>query len=212
MQAGRRARPIQTVGSYSREDADRSDVGTSGVAAGGCRERIAGNPMRHSESRRRVHSESRRRVRRLYAAVRTASGVYTRLCVPPERSQPVPIGIIMEFEGFAPENYEAVRERIDWPANRPEGISLHVAGPTGSSGSPTWITACVPAGRRERAAERRVVSRRPARRRRRGPRARCSSERRTSPVTGGSTEVASRKGQLKTAPQAQVGITLRPPR
>ena len=41
------------------------------------------------------------------------------------------VGIIMEFDGFSPDTYEAVREKIDWPASMPEGISFHVAGPTG---------------------------------------------------------------------------------
>jgi hypothetical protein len=35
----------------------------------------------------------------------------------------------MEFDGFAPENYDAVSQRIGWPANWPEGLTFHVAGP-----------------------------------------------------------------------------------
>lgn len=40
------------------------------------------------------------------------------------------VGIIMEFDGFSVDTYEAVRDRINWPESWPEGISLHVAGPT----------------------------------------------------------------------------------
>lgn len=40
------------------------------------------------------------------------------------------VGIIMEFEGFTAETYEAVRDKINWPKSWPEGISLHVAGST----------------------------------------------------------------------------------
>ena len=41
------------------------------------------------------------------------------------------VGIIMEFEGFSPDTYEAVREKINWPQDWPEGVSFHVAGPSG---------------------------------------------------------------------------------
>lgn len=41
------------------------------------------------------------------------------------------VGIIMEFDSFTPDTYEAVRTKIDWPAKMPEGVSSHVAGPTG---------------------------------------------------------------------------------
>ena len=40
------------------------------------------------------------------------------------------IGIIMEFDGFKPENYDAVSQRINWPENWPDGLTFHVAGPT----------------------------------------------------------------------------------
>jgi uncharacterized protein YeaC (DUF1315 family) len=40
----------------------------------------------------------------------------------------VAIGIIMEFEGFQPENYDAVAQEIGWPGNWPEGLTFHVAG------------------------------------------------------------------------------------
>jgi hypothetical protein len=39
------------------------------------------------------------------------------------------IGIIMEFNGFTPENYDAVSEQIGWPTNWPDGLTFHVAGP-----------------------------------------------------------------------------------
>src|SRR5439155_942938 len=48
-----------------------------------------------------------------------------------KREDRMAVGIIMEFDGFSPDTYEAVREKIDWPAKMPEGISFHVAGPTG---------------------------------------------------------------------------------
>ena len=38
------------------------------------------------------------------------------------------VGIIMEFEGFKPENYDAVAQQINWPQNWPEGLTFHVAG------------------------------------------------------------------------------------
>ena len=38
------------------------------------------------------------------------------------------IGMIMEFDGWRPENYDAVAERINWPSNWPDGLSFHVAG------------------------------------------------------------------------------------
>ena len=40
------------------------------------------------------------------------------------------IGIIMEFDGFKPENYDAVSRRINWPEKWPDGLTFHVAGPT----------------------------------------------------------------------------------
>jgi hypothetical protein len=40
------------------------------------------------------------------------------------------LGFIMEFDGFAPENYDAVSKKVGWPANWPEGLTFHVAGPT----------------------------------------------------------------------------------
>jgi hypothetical protein len=41
------------------------------------------------------------------------------------------IGMIMEFDGFQPENYDAVSKEIDWPANWPDGLTFHVAGKSG---------------------------------------------------------------------------------
>lgn len=38
------------------------------------------------------------------------------------------IGIIMEFDGFKTENYDAVSQRINWPENWPGGLTFHVAG------------------------------------------------------------------------------------
>jgi hypothetical protein len=38
----------------------------------------------------------------------------------------------MEFDGFQEDMYEAVRDKIDWPQKWPEGIDLHVAGPSES--------------------------------------------------------------------------------
>jgi hypothetical protein len=43
----------------------------------------------------------------------------------------VAVGIIMEFEGFKPENYDAVARQINWPQNWPEGLTFHVAGSSG---------------------------------------------------------------------------------
>ena len=43
----------------------------------------------------------------------------------------MPVGFIMEFDGFAPENYDAVSRRVGWPANWPDGLTFHVAGPSG---------------------------------------------------------------------------------
>ena len=40
------------------------------------------------------------------------------------------IGMIMEFDGFRPENYDAVSQEIGWPENWPKGLSFHVAGET----------------------------------------------------------------------------------
>jgi hypothetical protein len=42
----------------------------------------------------------------------------------------VAVGFIMEFYGFAPENYDAVGNQIGWPENWPEGLTFHVAGPS----------------------------------------------------------------------------------
>ncbi len=39
-------------------------------------------------------------------------------------------GIIMEFEGFPEDMYEAVRDKINWPEEWPDGISLQIAGPS----------------------------------------------------------------------------------
>jgi hypothetical protein len=44
----------------------------------------------------------------------------------------MPVGIIMEFDGFSEEQYEVVRERINWPENWADGIKLHIAGPSES--------------------------------------------------------------------------------
>jgi hypothetical protein len=41
------------------------------------------------------------------------------------------VGMIMEFAGFKPENYDAVSEQINWPQNWPDGLTFHVAGPAG---------------------------------------------------------------------------------
>ena len=38
------------------------------------------------------------------------------------------IGMIMEFDEFAPENYDAVSSEINWPESWPEGLRFHVAG------------------------------------------------------------------------------------
>jgi hypothetical protein len=40
------------------------------------------------------------------------------------------IGVIMEFDGWKAENYDAVSAEINWPSNWPEGLTFHVAGPT----------------------------------------------------------------------------------
>ena len=40
------------------------------------------------------------------------------------------ICMIMEFDGFRPENYDAVSQEIGWPENWPKGLSFHVAGET----------------------------------------------------------------------------------
>ena len=40
-------------------------------------------------------------------------------------------GIIMEFDAFQPENYDAVSQEIGWPENWPDGLSFHAAGQTG---------------------------------------------------------------------------------
>jgi hypothetical protein len=41
------------------------------------------------------------------------------------------IGYIMEFEGFQPENYDAVSREVGWPENWPAGLTFHAAGPSG---------------------------------------------------------------------------------
>ena len=38
------------------------------------------------------------------------------------------IGMIMEFDGFAQENYDAVSSEMNWPENWPDGLRFHVAG------------------------------------------------------------------------------------
>ncbi len=38
----------------------------------------------------------------------------------------------MEFDGFQEETYEAVREKINWPQDWPDGINVHIAGPSES--------------------------------------------------------------------------------
>lgn len=40
------------------------------------------------------------------------------------------IAMIMEFDEFTPDMYEAVSDKIDWPDNWPAGLHHHVAGPT----------------------------------------------------------------------------------
>jgi hypothetical protein len=42
----------------------------------------------------------------------------------------VAVGIIMEFGGFKPENYDTVAQEINWPQNWPDGLTFHVAGST----------------------------------------------------------------------------------
>lgn len=42
------------------------------------------------------------------------------------------VGIIMEFDGFPEEMYEAVRAKINWPHELPDGFILHLGGPTES--------------------------------------------------------------------------------
>ena len=39
-------------------------------------------------------------------------------------------GIIMEFDGWTTDNYDAVSEEINWPDSWPEGLRFHVAGPS----------------------------------------------------------------------------------
>jgi hypothetical protein len=49
-------------------------------------------------------------------------------CLRTRKEAAVAVGIIMEFEGFKPENYDAVAQQINWPQNWPEGLTFHVAG------------------------------------------------------------------------------------
>jgi len=43
------------------------------------------------------------------------------------------VGYIMEFDGFQPENYDAVSREVGWPDNWPDGLRFHAAG-TGGGG------------------------------------------------------------------------------
>ena len=40
------------------------------------------------------------------------------------------IGMIMEFDEFTPDMYEAVRDKINWPDDTPDGVHEHIAGPS----------------------------------------------------------------------------------
>jgi hypothetical protein len=60
---------------------------------------------------------------------RVVADEYTRR-VSEAEGRGMAIGIIMEFDGFKPENYDAVSQRINWPKNWPDGLTFHVAGPT----------------------------------------------------------------------------------
>ncbi len=38
------------------------------------------------------------------------------------------VGIIQEFDGFGPENYRAVSQEMNFPADWPDGLVAHAAG------------------------------------------------------------------------------------